>query len=308
MDSPEYDQSGAGMNYRHHFHAGNFADVMKHALLVRLVRALQKKGKGFLCLDSHAARGRYDLTRAAAGDSLARRPEWPEGIGRLWSSTNSAPAGVREYLELVRSFDRRQGNLDSAPRFYPGSPWILRLLARSVDRMALCEKHPAEYEALRAEFGGMPRVSVHAMDGYEALRAMLPPPERRALVLIDPPYEAEDEYARIATALQEGWRRLASGVFAVWYPLTLRARVEEFFGTLRALDPPPTLAIELAIAGPASHLKMKGCGLLILNPPWKFEQEAGPIVGHLAEVLAQERDGGSRIEWVVRERGQSQKP
>lgn len=288
------------MNYRHHFHAGNFADVMKHALLVGLVRALQQKEKGFLCLDTHAGRGRYDLTVAASGESLARKPEWPDGIGRLWVPGDAGqPAGLVDYLERVRDFDRQAGNLEGSPRFYPGSPWLARHFARPVDRLALCEKHPAECAALRAEFDGMAGVSVHELDGYVALRAMLPPPERRALVLIDPPYEAQDEFAQIAVALREGLRRLPGGIYAVWYPLTGRARVDEFFAEIRALNPPPTLACELAIAGEFSTLKMRGCGLAVINPPWQFEATARPLLEHLSSVLAQEPGGGGRVDWIV---------
>ena len=292
------------MNYRHQFHAGNFADVMKHALIVRLVRELQKKEKGFLYLDTHAGRGLYDLEKASAGASLARQPEWPEGIGRLWTATSDElTAGVDDYLQLVRTFDQGRGNLTREPRFYPGSPWIVRLLARPVDRLALCEKHAAECAALRAEFAGQPRIAVQEMDGYRALRAMLPPLERRALVLMDPPFEAQDEFAQLASALGEGLERFPTGIFAMWYPLTIRARVNEFFAAIRALNPPPAVAIELTIAGELSALKMKGCGLLVLNPPWRFDREALPDMSHLARVLAQESGGSARAEWIVRERG-----
>jgi 23S rRNA (adenine2030-N6)-methyltransferase len=290
------------MNYRHQFHAGNFADVMKHALLVRLVAALQSKEKGFLYLDTHAGRGRYDLETAATGTSLARRPEWPDGIGRLWGLAEAdLPAGIREYLTLVRDFDRQGGNLNTMPRFYPGSPSIVSTLVRPIDRLALCEKHPAECAALRADIGAIARVSVHEMDGYVALRAMLPPPERRALVLIDPPFEAEDEFAQIIASLAEGLQRLRNGVFVIWFPLTVRARLDEFFAAARMLNPPPTLAAELAIAGEQSALKMKGCGLLVVNPPWQFEVDARSILEFLAEALAQAPGGGARIEWIVRE-------
>lgn len=289
------------MNYRHHFHAGNFADVMKHALLVRLVRALQKKEKGFLYLDTHAGRGRYDLAREAVGDSLARKPEWPEGIGRLHRA-GAENAELADFLALVTAFDRAAGNLEPTPRFYPGSPRIVRSLARAQDRLALCEKHPAECAALRAEFAAEGGVAVHETDGYAALRAMLPPPERRALVLIDPPFEAQDEFAQIAWALREGLTRFPSGVFAVWYPLTGRARVEEFFAALRELAPPPTLACELEIAGEEAGLKMRGCGLVVINPPWQFDREAKPVVCFLAETLAQGNGARGRVEWVVAER------
>jgi 23S rRNA (adenine2030-N6)-methyltransferase len=290
------------MNYRHHFHAGNFADVMKHALLVHLVRALQKKPKAFLYLDTHAGRGRYDLELAATGDTLARKPEWPEGIGRVWPlGATDTPAPLTEYLQLAREFDRDAGNLEPAPRFYPGSPWIARGLMRPGDRLALCEKHPDECAALRADFGRSLGVSVHEMDGYVALRAMLPPPERRALVLIDPPYEAQDEFAQVVAALEDGLRRFPSGVFAVWYPLTGRARIDEFFGSLRDLRPPPTLACELAIVGEYAPIKMKGCGLVVINPPWQFEAVARETLMLLADKLAQGPGGGARVDWLVPE-------
>lgn len=291
------------MNYRHQFHAGNFADVLKHALLVRLLRALQRKEKGILYLDTHAGRGRYDLAAAALGDSLARRPEWPDGIGRLWT----LPAGavgpeLAEYIEKVREFDRRAGNLAAEPRFYPGSPLLMHALARPVDRLSLCEMHLAECAALRAEFAGQPGVTVHETDGYAALRAQLPPRERRALVLVDPPFEAADEFAQLTAALAEGLRRFPSGTYAIWYPLTARAKVDAFLHAVRNLAPPPTLAIELDVAGPDAAIKLRGCGLLVLNPPWRFDVEADAIVDTLADLLTQAPGGGGRIEWIVPER------
>jgi 23S rRNA (adenine2030-N6)-methyltransferase len=289
------------VNYRHHFHAGNFADVVKHALLVQLIRALQKKEKGFLYLDTHAGRGSYDLAAAAQGDSLARKPEWPDGIGRLWTAAD-APPELTDYLALVREFDRSAGNSGNNPRFYPGSPWIARLLARAQDRLALCEKQPAEFAALREAFQFSPRTTVQEMDGYIALRATLPPPERRALVLIDPPFEVQDEFAQIGAALGDGLRRLASGVFVVWYPLTERARVDAFFAEVFALKPPPTLAAELTIAGEHALMKMKGCGLVVINPPWGFAETAKTTLASLASVLAQEAGAQGKISWLVPEK------
>ncbi len=288
------------MNYRHHFHAGNFADVMKHALLGRLVAGLQRKEKGFLYLDTHAGRGSYDLTAAAQGDTLARQPEHPQGIGRLWGRPD-LPEGLAEYVALVKRFDREQGNPGEAPRFYPGSPWIARLLARPQERLVLCEKQPAESELLDIGFGRDPRVKVLTMDGYAAPRALLPPPERRALILIDPPFEAQDEFARIAAAVGEGLRRLPGAVFAIWYPLTERARVEAFFGELLALKLPPTLELELTVAGEQSAVKMRGCGLVVINPPWQFDGEARRMLDWLADALAQEAGGRAKCRWLVPE-------
>lgn len=289
------------MNYRHQFHAGNFADVVKHALVVALFRALQKKEKGFLYLDTHAGRGSYDLAAAAQGDSLARKPEWPDGIGRLWNAREGVPGVILDYLALVREFDRRQGNAGELPRFYPGSPWLARLLARPQDRIALCERQPDESAALRDAFALSPRTTVQAMDGYVGLRALLPPAERRALVLIDPPFEAQDEFAQIGAALGEGLRRFPSGVFAIWYPLTERARVDAFFAEIFALKPPSALAAELAIAGDQALLKMKGCGLVIINPPWGFAVAAQGMLAFLAETLAQAPGARGKVSWLVPE-------
>lgn len=286
------------MNYRHQFHAGNFADVMKHALLVQLVRALQRKERGFLYLDTHAGRGRYDLAAAAQGDSLARAPEWPEGIGRLWTAEDLPPL-LADYRDLVRAFDRRQGNLETTPRFYPGSPVLVRALTRPQDRLMLFEQHPAECAALRDEFARDRQVSVQASDGYGAPRAVLPPPERRALVLIDPPFEAQDEFRRVVDAVREGLRRLPAGVFALWYPLTERARVDAFFDELRGLALPPTLAWELVVDPTAP--KMKGCGLVIINPPWRFEAETSPLMHSLAQRLGRQAQASAQPRWLVRE-------
>jgi len=293
------------MNYRHHFHAGNFADVMKHALLVQLVRGLQKKEKGFLYLDTHAGRGVYDLTVAAEGDSRPRKPEWPDGVGRL-QGREDLPAAVSEYWQWVKKFDaswRGGGAIaaDGAVKYYPGSPWFVRELARPQDRLALCEKQPEECAALREEFLFSARTTVQETDGYTAVRALLPPPERRALVLIDPPFEAQQEFTQVVSALRDGLRRLPGGVFAVWYPLTERARVDDFFAELQAMRPPPTLAAEVSIVGDAADVKMKGSGLVIVNPPWQFERVAEPMLEYLGRVLAQGPGGGGRLTWLVRE-------
>lgn len=289
------------MNYRHRFHAGNFADVMKHVLLMQLVRAMQRKEKGFLFLDTHAGRGAYDLGEAARGDSLERSPEWPGGIGRLWPA-EALSESLAVYREIVRQFDRENGGGGDVPRFYPGSPAIARALMRAQDRMALCEKHPEEFAALEERFCFTPRTIVREMDGYEAGRAMLPPSERRALVLIDPPFEAVDEFARVAGAIREGLARLAQGVFAVWYPLTERARIEMFFAELRTLKLPPTVTVEMTIAEEDAGLKMRGCGVLVVNPPWRWVELAEAAAKELAAMLGVARGGGARVEWLVEER------
>ena len=289
------------MNYRHHYHAGNFADVLKHAALVRLVRAMQRKEKGFLYLDTHAGRGRYDLVAAARGDTLERTPEWPEGIGRLWAR-GDLPEIVADYVAEVRAFDQREGNIiDPQPRFYPGSPRLVRALMRPQDRMALFEKQPEESALLKEEFAYERGVGVQTADGYTAMRGQLPSPEKRALVLIDPPFETRDEFERIADAVDEGMRRLPAGTFAIWYPLTERARVDVFFNRLMAMKLPPTFALELTVVGPEHPMKMKGCGLVVINPPWQIDRELAPLATWLAGALSQASGGGASLHWLVRE-------
>jgi len=291
------------MNYRHQFHAGNFADVMKHVLLLQLARGMQRKEKGFLYLDTHAGRGRYDLAAAARGDSLERKLEHPEGVGRLLG-VGDLPAPLAEYMRVVKSFDGQPAAGEAAAlplRHYPGSPWIAEAVSREQDRLALCEKHPEEAELLREEFSHKRRVTVHAMDGYTAIRAMLPPLEKRALVLIDPPFEERDEFAQIVAALGEGLRRMSGATFAVWYPLTERARVDEFLYKLEGLRPPPCFVAELTIAGDDARMKLKGCGLLVVNPPWQLDREIVPVLSALAVRLAQAPGGAGRLRWLVPE-------
>ena len=289
------------MNYRHHYHAGNFADVMKHALLVQLVRALQKKDKGVLCLDTHAGRGSYDLAAAATGDTHARTPEWPEGVGRLWTRPAAElPPGVAEYVELARAYDRREGNATPEPRFYPGSPLLVSFIARPQERLVLCERQPEEAAALKERLQFTQGAQVRETDGYGAVRALLPPLEKRALVLIDPPFEAQDEWAQIVAAVKEGLRRLPGGTFAIWDPLTERAKVDLFFAELRRLELPPTLAAELVVNPPRA--KMVGCGLVVVNPPWKFDAEAATTVEFLAPLLAQGPGARGDVLWLVPER------
>ncbi|OAM87353.1 23S rRNA (adenine(2030)-N(6))-methyltransferase RlmJ [Termitidicoccus mucosus] len=301
------------MNYRHRFHAGNFADVAKHALLVQLLRGLQRKEKGFLYLDTHAGCGGYDLHAAARGDSLAREPEHPAGIGRLADCDGSGAESdpISGYAALVRRFDREARGTppDGADavtggtdiRFYPGSPALARLLLRPQDRMALCEKHPAEFAALREQLGRARRVSLHEMDGYTAIRAMLPPPEKRALVLIDPPFEEREEFARITEALAGGVRRAPGATFAVWYPLTERARADAFLDEIAAGGAAPAFAAELTVAGEDSPLRMRGCGVAVLNPPWQVDRVIAPMMRRLAALLAQGDGGAGGLRWITPE-------
>ena len=292
------------MNYRHYLHAGNYADVFKHALLLRLVAAMQRKEKGFLYLDTHAGRGGYDLEETTLlPDGRERAPEWPAGIGRLWA-TDGLPAGLTDLVAAVQAYGAHKGAAAGAePRHYPGSPWLVVQRLRPQDRAALCELRAEDAEALEIEVRAGRRIAVHAMDGYTALKAMLPPPEKRALVLIDPPFEAQTEFADIARALTAALRRFPGGTYAIWYPITERARSDRFIEGLAALpEVPPTLCAELQIAGDASQVRMKGCGLLVLNPPWKIDEEFRAMMPALAERLGLDAGAGTRVSWPVPER------
>jgi 23S rRNA (adenine2030-N6)-methyltransferase len=300
------------MNYRHHYHAGNYADVFKHVLLLQLIRAMQRKAKGFLYLDTHAGRGGYDLTvPSVLPDGREREPEHPAGIGRLWG-VGGLPEAVNDYLALVARFNERkgaapaqtaEGGESTGPelQFYPGSPWVARFLLRPQDRMALCELRPDDAEALDFEFAREAGVKVLALDGYTGLKAQLPPPEKRALVLIDPPFESKGEFTDIERGVGEALRRLPGAVVAIWYPITERARTDEFQYALRELAV-PALYAELTIAGAGSQLRMKGCGLLVLNPPWQIQAEFRTVLPAFVERLRVDAGARATCEWLVPEK------
>ena len=266
------------MNYRHVFHAGNFADALKHTALCELLRLLTAKDKKLFVLDTHAGTGGYDL----ASDRAARTGEAEAGIARLIAAAKAdTPAAAARYLAAVAAYDRKFGAHPGSPRRYPGSPRLIRAALRPQDRFVACEKHPADAQALRREFAGDLKVEVRSADGYHALKADLPPPERRALVLIDPPYEATDEFERLARALKHGLRRFAIGCYAVWYPIKDGAAVEAFVASV-----PTTKMLRLELHVPETAPgKLAACGLLVVNPPWQFEEAMRASLPWIAGVL-----------------------
>ncbi len=279
------------LSYRHGFHAGNHADVFKHLVLTLLVRSLLRKEKPFFYLDTHAAAGRYDL-----GSAMARKNrEYETGIVPLWK-VKDGPEAVRAYLEAVRAL-----NPDGKPRFYPGSPRIVRHYLRPGDRMALCELHPNEVKTLGDEFAGDKQVKIHHLDGYQALKALLPPPERRGLVLIDPAFELSDERRRLLDALKEGYRRWATGIFAAWYPIQDRATADEFLRRFKKSGIHNVLAAEFSILDYDGTLRLNGSGMVIINPPWKLEEDLRSLLPWLWEKLAADGQGMWRVEWLVGE-------
>lgn len=282
------------MNYRHAFHAGNFADVLKHVVLVGLLEALKHKPAPFCCLDTHAGAGAYDLR----GNEAGKTREYADGVARLAGVAAPAGSALQTYIELLSSIN--DGAAMDALHSYPGSPLIAARLMRACDRAILCDVQHDEVAALRALFARDARVGVHERDGYAALAALLPPRERRGLVLIDPPFEAQDgEFRAIETALAAAWKRWPTGIYAIWYPIKQRESIRPFHRWLSAHAPGRTLAAELMRERDDSPLRLNGCGMAIVNPPWHFEAELARVLPILQRQMAAGRDGAHRVSWLA---------
>ncbi|MCW8875225.1 MAG: 23S rRNA (adenine(2030)-N(6))-methyltransferase RlmJ [Gammaproteobacteria bacterium] len=267
------------LSYRHSFHAGNHADVLKHLVLTSILAYLVRKDKPLCYLDTHAGAGGYALQ----GVQAQKNREYETGIGCLWER-DDLPAPLADYVELVRRF-----NPGSELQYYPGSPWLARQLLRSTDRLFLHELHPADCAALREQSAGDRRVKVSCTDGYQGCIALVPPMERRGLVLIDPPFEVKSDYLRAIETLHQAYRRFATGVYALWYPVVERARVDQLEGALRATGIPGVDRYELGVARDRRGHGMTASGLLVVNPPWILRQEMEQCLPWLAGQLGQEQ-------------------
>lgn len=276
------------MNYRHAYHAGNFADVMKHSALALVIDHMKQKEKPFFLLDTHAGTGLTDLT----GEEAQKTGEFHDGIMRIMADA-SPHAALAPYLAALA----RLGCIGPSPSSYPGSPLIARELARDDDRLAFCELHPEDAASLKALFRRDPQVSVHEMNGYTALKAMLPPKERRGLVLIDPPFEARDEFATLLEGLSDALERWATGTYLIWYPVKDPSVSGAFLDALERNGPAKTMMAELYIRA-VDPARMSGCGLVIVNPPWTLKETLTDLYGWLAEKLAQGAGAWSRVEWL----------
>jgi 23S rRNA (adenine2030-N6)-methyltransferase len=275
------------MNYRHAYHAGNFADVLKHVVLIALIESLKAKQTPFAVLDTHAGAGRYSL----ASEEALKTGEFRDGVLRLLAAER-LPTLVHAYLNLVRA--------QNGSQTYPGSPLIAAQLLRDHDRLMLCEVQDAEVGSLRQLFARDGRVAVHQRDGYQAMSALLPPPEKRGLVLIDPPFEAqEQEYRVIEEALAAAHKRFANGVYAVWYPIKLRQSVLPFHRWLKESGLRKVLVAEICVHPDNSALRLNGCGMAIVNAPYKLDRTLAEILPTLATTLAQSRYAQFRLEWLV---------
>ncbi|WP_454831584.1 23S rRNA (adenine(2030)-N(6))-methyltransferase RlmJ [Pseudoxanthomonas wuyuanensis] len=284
------------MNYRHAFHAGNHADVLKHIVLLALVEALKRKDSPFFVLDTHAGRGRYLLSAAES----RKTAEADAGVLKLMDEPK-APEVVERYLRAVQAI-----NPVGALVAYPGSPLLVAQALREQDRLAACELQQEEAQALKELFAHDGKVAVHARDGYAAIKALLPPRIgetrfARGLVLIDPPYEVQDaEYPQIIATLREAMARWPNAIYAVWYPIKLRRSLMHFFRKAAALPAKSALLAELQIRPDDSPLRLNGSGMLILNPPWQFDQELAPALPVLKRVLG-EAGATTRLEWLKQE-------
>jgi 23S rRNA (adenine2030-N6)-methyltransferase len=275
------------MNYRHAYHAGNFADVIKHAALVLVILHLKKKNKPFAVIDTHAGRGIYDI-----GSTEARKTgEAADGIGRLLAQS-SVPGILSAYLDIVRSFGEGR---------YPGSPLIAARMLRGSDRLLAIEFHAGEYDVLKGQLTDIHHARALHADGYHELPRLLPPPERRAVVLIDPPYEREDEFARGAEAVVAAHRRFATGIYLLWYPAKMLPLVSATCGELLNAGIRSALRVDIDVGakseptGEGTGPAMTATGLLVVNPPFGFRDEMAEILPFLSSVLAQGPGTSHRI-------------
>ena len=279
------------MNYRHAYHAGNFADVMKHAVLALAIASLKRKDTPFFALDTHAGIGAYDLEAPQAD----KTGEYLNGIARVLDAPQ-APAELDAYLAVIRSW-----NSDGALRRYPGSPELVRGLMRPQDRLALVELHPEDAEVLRARFHGDRRVGVHHLDGYTAAKGLLPPPERRGLVLMDPPFEVKNEFDRLLAALRRARKLWPTGIYLAWYPIKGREPVDRFLQAITEDGGPQALAVELMLRPAIDPFKLNGNGLLVINPPWQMRESLDLIMPWLAKTMAP-GTGSAEIRQLIAEK------
>jgi len=279
------------LSYRHSFHAGNHADVLKHTVQSLILTAMKEKDKPFLYLDTHAGAGRYLLSSEHAG----RTGEYLEGIAKIWQRED-CPALLEPYLTVIRHYNR-SGTL----RYYPGSPLIARQMLRAQDKLHLTELHSSDYPLLRDEFQKDLRAEVLRADGYAQLKSQLPPLSRRGVVLIDPPYEMKTDYQDVVSGIQEGYKRFATGVYALWYPVVLRQHVKKILVALEKTGIRRILQLELAVRPDSDQRGMTGSGMIVINPPWMLEQQMTELLPWLHQALVPTGHGHTLVRWVVPE-------
>lgn len=278
------------LSYRHSFHAGNHADVLKHIVQSLILNALQQKDKPFVYHDTHSGVGRYDLTH----EWSEKTGEYKQGIARIWQQ-NVTPSAIDSYLAAIKAL-----NNGNTLRYYPGSPRVARTHLRPQDRMVLTELHPSDYPLLEQEFQRDRQVAIYKEDGFARLKASLPPKERRGLVLIDPPYELAKEYRDVVQAIAQSYKRWSTGIYAIWYPVVNRCDIDDMLEGLANLGIRKILQIELGVAPDTNERGMTASGMIVINPPWKLESEMQEILPFLKQTIAPVT-GHFKVEWVVPE-------
>ena len=308
------------MNYRHAFHAGNFADVVKHTVLTRILMHLLGKPAAFRVIDTHAGAGVYDL----AGEEASRSGEWRAGIGRLLAApiAPAVQALLKPYLDVVASLNSAlaaphagsQGDdSDEKERFasaspgsepalttYPGSPALARAFLRPQDRLIACELEPKAHALLAHNLARDRRIKTVAIDGWTALNAYVPPSERRGIIVVDPPFEQAQDFTRLAHGLETAYRKWASGIYLLWYPIKGRQEPDALARRLRRSSIARILRAELAVAATLAQGPLGGCGLIVVNPPWTLENELAAILPELVEALGS-RNSNYRLDWITGE-------
>lgn len=282
------------MNYHHEFHAGNFADVFKHAVLCRLLHYLRGKPAAFRVIDTHAGAGLYDLASAEA----TRGGEWHDGIEKLLAAKppKAVAALLSPYLEVVGALNER-GKL----RLYPGSPALSRAWLRPQDRLIACELEPKTAAALTRNLRGDSRIKVLTLDGWTALNAYVPPKERRGLVLVDPPFEADNDFARLSSGLAAAHHKWRTGIYALWYPIKGRREPDALAKRLRRLGLGKILRAEIQVAPLTDPTRLNGAGMILINPPWTLENELSTLLPALARILGRHGKGDFRLDWLAGE-------
>ena len=282
------------MNYQHEFHAGNFADVFKHAVLCRILHYLRGKPAAFRVIDTHAGAGLYELT----GEKAMRGGEWQGGIGRLMAAQlpSAIAALLSPYLEVVRAVNDRD-----RLRVYPGSPALARAWLRPQDRLIACELEPKAAVSLHRNLRGDSRIKTLTVDGWTALNAYVPPKERRGVVLVDPPFEADHDFPRLASGLAAAHRKWATGIYTLWYPIKGRRDPDALAKRVRRLALAKALRAEVLVTPLSDPSRLNGAGIIVVNPPWTLESELCALLPALSGILGRDGKGGFRLDWLIGE-------
>lgn len=282
------------MNYRHVYHAGNIGDVLKHAVLARLIVYLQRKDRPFRIIDTHAGIGTYDLT----SEETQKTGEWQKGIGKVLAS--KPPADVEEILKPWLDVVRAE-NPDGALLTYPGSPMLARRLMRPIDRLTLTELHPKDFQTLADLFAGDHQVKTIHLDAWLAMGSFVPPKEKRGLAIIDPAFEVTDEFSRMGKAVVKAWKRWSSGMFAIWYPLKDRWGLAAFHAALEDAGVRDVLTLELNTGRSGPDTPMLGSGMTVINPPYTLAGEMETVLPWLTATLGEGIDAGWKVKQIIPE-------